>query len=154
MLPGLVDSHTHPGLVTSSGDYFLLPQTLDPKQLLSAVAEQARSHPTLPILVGGYWPIAAFPTSGPRKEDLDRVVPDRPVVLFDDSGHSQWLNSRALALMGVDRNDARPRARPVVLRARPERRADRLGAGDGGHPLSKEDGAAPEARRRRAAGAS
>ena len=104
VLPGLVDSHTHPGLVTSSGDYFLLPQALDPKQLLGAVADYARSHLDLPILVGGYWPIAAFPTSGPRKEDLDRVVPDRPVVLFDDSGHSQWLNSRALALMGVDRN--------------------------------------------------
>jgi predicted amidohydrolase YtcJ len=103
VLPGLVDSHTHPGLVTSSGDYFLLPQTLDPAELLRAVGDQARSHPNVPILVGGYWPIAAFPTSGPRKEDLDRIVPDRPVVLFDDSGHSQWLNSRALALMGVDR---------------------------------------------------
>ncbi len=103
VLPGLVDSHTHPGLVTSSGDYFLLPQTLEAKLLLRAVAEQALGHPDSPILVGGYWPIAAFPVSGPRKEDLDRVVPDRPVVLFDDSGHSQWLNSRALALMGVDR---------------------------------------------------
>lgn len=104
VLPGFVDSHTHPGLVASSGDYFLLPQTLEPKQLLAAVAEQALRNPDLPILVGGYWPIAAFPTSGPRREDLDRIVPDRPVVLFDDSGHSQWLNSRALALMGVDRN--------------------------------------------------
>lgn len=103
VLPGLVDSHTHPGLVTSSGDYFLLPDSLDPKELLAAVAENAQAHPDRAILVGGYWPIAAFPTSGPRKEDLDRVVPDRPVVLFDDSGHSQWLNSKALALMGVDR---------------------------------------------------
>jgi hypothetical protein len=104
VLPGLVDSHTHPGLVTSSGDVFLLPQTQDPSVLLQAVADQARSHPDLPILVGGYWPIAAFGTSGPRKEDLDRAVPDRPVVLFDDSGHSQWLSSRALALMGVDKS--------------------------------------------------
>jgi predicted amidohydrolase YtcJ len=103
VLPGLVDSHTHPGLVTSSGDYFLLPHSLDPEELLAAVAENAQAHPDRPILVGGYWPIAAFPTSGPRREDLDRVVPDRPVVLFDDSGHSQWLNSKALALMGVDR---------------------------------------------------
>ena len=108
VLPGFVDSHTHPGIVTSSGDYFLLPQTLDKAELLAAVAGQARSHPSVPILVGGYWPIAGFPTSGPRKEDLDRVVPDRPVVLFDDSGHSQWLNSKALALMGVDRTTPDP----------------------------------------------
>jgi predicted amidohydrolase YtcJ len=103
VLPAFVDSHTHPGLVTSSGDYFLLPQTLDKAELLRAVADEARRRPDAPILFGGYWPIAAFPTSGPRREDLDRVVSDRPVVLFDDSGHSQWLNSRALAAMGIDR---------------------------------------------------
>ncbi|HET7294068.1 MAG TPA: amidohydrolase family protein, partial [Vicinamibacteria bacterium] len=101
VLPGLVDSHTHPGLVSGSGDVFLLPETRDRQALLDAVARQARARPRQPVLVGGYWPIAAFGLEGPRKEDLDRVVRDRPVVLFDDSGHSRWLNSKALAAMGV-----------------------------------------------------
>ena len=108
VLPGLVDAHTHPGLVTGSSDIFLLPRTTDRRELIAAVARQARSHPDLPILVGGYWPVAAFDAGGPRKEDLDRVVPDRPVVLFDDSGHSQWVNSRTLRMMGVDRHTPDP----------------------------------------------
>jgi predicted amidohydrolase YtcJ len=108
ILPALVDSHTHPGLVTSSGDVFLLPETEDPKALVAAVADEAKKHPEKKMLVGGYWPIAGFPTSGPRKEDLDRVVPDRPVVLFDDSGHSQWLNSKALAAMGIAKTTPDP----------------------------------------------
>src|SRR5262245_4134865 len=108
VLPGLVDAHTHPGHVSSSGDVFLLPDTRDRQALLDAVAEQARRHPESSLLVGGYWPIAAFDLEGPRKEDLDRAVADRPVILFDDSGHSRWLNSKALQMMGIDRNTPDP----------------------------------------------
>jgi predicted amidohydrolase YtcJ len=108
VLPGLVDSHTHPGLVSSSGDVFLLPETHDRQALLDAVAREARARPSQAVLVGGYWPIAAFGLEGPRKEDLDRVVADRPVILFDDSGHSRWLNSKALQAMGVDASSPDP----------------------------------------------
>jgi predicted amidohydrolase YtcJ len=108
VLPGLIDAHTHPGLVSGSKDFFLLPSTLDPAALAAEVERQARLHPETKLLIGGYWPIAAFGIEGPRKEVLDRVVGDRPVILFDDSGHSQWLNSKALALVGVDRNTKDP----------------------------------------------
>jgi len=102
VLPGFVDSHTHPGLVSSSGDVFLLPDTHDRQALLDAVAQHARARPGQAVLLGGYWPIAAFGLEGPRKEDLDRVVADRPLILYDDSGHSRWLNTKALQAMGVD----------------------------------------------------
>jgi len=108
VLPGLIDGHTHPGLVSGSKEFFLLPETLDHAALVAEVARQARRHPERSVLVGGYWPIAGFDTNGPRKEDLDRVVSDRPVILFDDSGHSQWLNSKALAVLGVDRSTKDP----------------------------------------------
>jgi predicted amidohydrolase YtcJ len=108
VLPGLIDSHTHPGLVSGSKDVFILPDTLDPAELLEAVAEAARLHPEHELLVGGYWPIAAFDMAGPSRLDLDRVVPDRPVILYDDSGHSQWLNSAALELLGVTRDTPDP----------------------------------------------
>jgi predicted amidohydrolase YtcJ len=101
-MPGIVDSHTHPGLVSSSADVFLLPDTHDRQALLDAVAQNARARPSQPVLVGGYWPVAAFGLQGPRKEYLDRIVPERPVVLYDDSGHSRWLNSKALEAMGVN----------------------------------------------------
>jgi len=108
VLPGLIDAHTHPGLVSGSKDFFLLPETLDRAALAAEVARQARLHPAAPVLVGGYWPIAAFDIGGPHKEDLDRAVADRPVILFDDSGHSQWVNSKALAVLGIGRDTADP----------------------------------------------
>ena len=108
VLPGLIDSHTHPGQVTGSHGVFLLPRTLDRDELLAAVAEASRTRPGGSLLVGGYWPISAFGLEGPSRHDLDRVVADRPVLLLDDSGHSQWLNSAALALFGIDRHTPDP----------------------------------------------
>ncbi len=43
VLPGLIDSHTHPGLVSGSKDVFILPDTLDPDELLAAVAAREGS---------------------------------------------------------------------------------------------------------------
>ena len=108
VLPGLVDSHTNQGYVASSADFFLLPQTLDRAALVGAVASYAKENPKKTLLVGGYWPIAAFGLDGPRREDIDRAVSDRPVILFDDSGHSQWLNSAALRAMGIGRDTPDP----------------------------------------------
>jgi predicted amidohydrolase YtcJ len=39
---------------------------------------------------------------------LDAIVPDRPVWLTSDIGHSVWVNSRALEVLGVDRNTPDP----------------------------------------------
>ena len=53
-----------------------------------------------------------------RREDLDRVVPDRPVFLPNRDGHDAWVNSRALELAGMDDDT------PDPPRGRIERRAD------------------------------
>ena len=41
-----------------------------------------------------------FPGGAPRKEDLDRIVADRPVFLMNRDVHGAWVNSRALELAG------------------------------------------------------
>ena len=45
--------------------------------------------------------MAAFEGGTPRREDLDRIVPDRPVFLTNRDGHGAWVNSKALELAGV-----------------------------------------------------
>jgi hypothetical protein len=42
-----------------------------------------------------------FPGGMPRREDLDRIVPDRPVMLPSRDGHTVWVNGRALELAGI-----------------------------------------------------
>ena len=56
------------------------------------------------------WPIHLYGNGleGPHKRDLDAIVPDQPVWLASDVGHSIWVNSVALEMMGVDRNTPDP----------------------------------------------
>ena len=44
----------------------------------------------------------------PRREDLDRVVPDRPVIFPNRDGHDVWVNSKALELAGITKDTPDP----------------------------------------------
>src|SRR5207249_5065538 len=52
--------------------------------------------------------LPVFPNANPQKLLLDRVVPDRPALLYAADGHSAWVNSKALALAGVTRDTRDP----------------------------------------------
>jgi len=39
--------------------------------------------------------------NGPHKRDLDAILPDRPVWITSLTWHSYWLNSKALATLGI-----------------------------------------------------
>ena len=58
-----------------------------------------RGHGWNHSLWGNRWPTAA---------DLDRVTGGRPALLSRKDGHSIWLNSRALALAGIERDTPDP----------------------------------------------
>ncbi|MDH3440929.1 MAG: amidohydrolase [Gammaproteobacteria bacterium] len=109
VLPGLVDSHTHPGLVAQSVDYVELPWTPKTKQeMFDALLAYANDNPDKEYIVGGRWPTALFGEQGPNRHELDAVIPDRPVILTDTSGHALWLNTRALEYLNIDRNTPDP----------------------------------------------
>jgi predicted amidohydrolase YtcJ len=99
--PGFGDSHVHP---TSGGLARLRCELHDARgksEYLRIIAEYAAAHPDVPWILGGGWSLADFPGGIPRREDLDRVVPDRPVRLMNRDGHDGWVNSRALELAGI-----------------------------------------------------
>ena len=98
--------------------------------ILAAIARYAAAHPDAAWIAGSGWSLAAFPDANPRKEDLDRIVPDRPVFLIAEDGHSAWVNSRALAA-GRHRPRRRPTRRAAASSATRERRALGHAARDG-----------------------
>lgn len=109
VLPGLVDSHTHPGWVARSVDYVELPWTPETKQeMFDVLLSYAEANPHQEFIVGGRWPSGLFDEEGPNKQELDAVIPDRPVILTDTSGHAMWLNSQALKALGIDKNTPDP----------------------------------------------
>jgi predicted amidohydrolase YtcJ len=70
--------------------------------------QYSRAHWNSPAIMAEAWPVSLYGVEGPRKEDLDEIVSIRPVMLFDDSGHSFWVNSSMLRLMGVDKDTPDP----------------------------------------------
>ena len=120
VIPGIVDGHTHPGYIDLERYGAELPET-NPGEFLNAVGEYAESHPDEEWIRLCCWPNKWYVSGkeGPRKEDLDAVVPDRPVWIASSAWHSVWLNSVALEKLGV--NSSTPDPRPgVAVYARDE----------------------------------
>jgi len=63
----------------------------------------AKSHPADPWITGGGWEYGWTPGNRlPTKEDLDKIVADRPVYLKAFDGHTGWVNSEALRRADVN----------------------------------------------------
>jgi hypothetical protein len=109
VIPGIVDSHTHPGYKDLHPPPGPLPET-SREDILAAVKEYADSNPELEWIRMCCWPIRLYDygRTGPNKHVLDAIVPDRPVWLTSSVGHSVWANSKALELIGVDRDTPDP----------------------------------------------
>ncbi len=106
--PGFQDAHVHPvhggmGLLRCS-----LHDELDADVYARLIGDYAAAHPELPWIEGSGWYMAAFPGGAPRRELLDRIVPDRPAIFSSRDGHSVWVNSKALELAGVTAATADP----------------------------------------------
>ncbi len=99
--PGFQDAHVHPvdgGLTMLRCD---LHEDAQSGPGYDKIDAYARSHPDEAWIRGGGWYMAAFEGGTPRREDLDRIVADRPVFLANRDGHGAWVNTRALELAGV-----------------------------------------------------
>lgn len=118
VLPGLIDGHTHPETIAKSRWRVQMPEFDDKDELLSWVKTYCDEHPKeeVPYFFGECYPPTMFDENGPKKEWLDEYVSDRPVRLQDFTDHACWYNSKALELMGIDRNTPETGTAPFFLR--------------------------------------
>lgn len=109
VVPGFQDVHIHPisGGIEANGCDLNAATTVD--EYIAIIKKCADEHPNDPWITGGGWSMAAFgPGALARRELIDAVVPDRPVVLWSRDGHTTWVNSRALEIAGITRDTADP----------------------------------------------
>jgi predicted amidohydrolase YtcJ len=108
VLPAFQDSHVH--LVTGGVELEQcdLNDAAAPEEVFRRIRDYAAAHPGQAWIEGGGWALPLFPQANPTKEDLDRLVPDRPVCLSSADGHSSWVNSRALALARITKDTPDP----------------------------------------------
>ena len=109
VIPGMVDSHTHPGLIDLDPPSGPLPET-SRQDIHAAVKEYAESNPEMEWIHMCCFPLRLYGNGkvGPHKRDLDAIVPDRPVWITSNVSHSAWLNSKALEILGIDQNTPDP----------------------------------------------
>ena len=103
VLPGLMDSHSHPvGAATYEFDHSV-PDIGDIAQLLDYIASRAETLPEGSLIgISQIFITRLKEQRYPTREELDRVAPKHPVNF--STGPDSMLNSLALQLAGIDRN--------------------------------------------------
>ena len=119
VMPGIVDAHTHPGLIATGANLSVLDETDEgnerpsitgrmpsrPREATLAWLQQyAYDHPFTFVIIQGVWDVSTYLPHGPHKRDLDDISRLKPIMLNDNSGHSLWVNSAFLRLYGIDRD--------------------------------------------------
>ncbi|GAA3048057.1 amidohydrolase [Streptomyces roseofulvus] len=124
LLPGINDSHLHGAAFGMSSPPLSLdlshPAVTSLADVGEAVREAVGRVPAGQWITGHGWDTGyldecvADPSRLPSRTDLDAVSPEHPVVLYSFSGHATWVNSKALELIGVDRDTVAPPGGAIV----------------------------------------
>ena len=111
VLPGLHDMHVHPlsaALAVARG--CVLPPGATQDVVLSALRQCAAATKPGEWIVGEAVPIGVPLT----RQGLDGATPDNPTAVQQEGGHAAYVNTRALALAGIDRTTANPENGEIV----------------------------------------
>jgi predicted amidohydrolase YtcJ len=107
VLPGLHDVHVHPMYAGIMEGRCRIAQGATLAQLQEGVRACAHQGSASDWIVGGQWDTPALGRA-PERAALDAVTPARPIYLEDTSGHSAWVNTRALQVAGITRTSIDP----------------------------------------------
>ncbi len=113
MLPGFIDSHIHaPGRILTDLYSISLYEADSIEAILRQVENYIAVNPEAEIYYGEGFSLGHFSSDevskGPKKERLDQICPDKPVVLYSSDCHLAWLNSRAFKQFGLSGDTENP----------------------------------------------
>ncbi|MGA8663921.1 MAG: amidohydrolase [Thermoplasmata archaeon] len=100
VLPGLIDAHLHLAEMTRVREGLDLTAVRSIGELQERLEQWGHAHPKGPVVGRGWSGDQLEGRQDPTAPDLDRVISDRPVILYHASGHSAVLNRAALAAVG------------------------------------------------------
>ena len=111
VLPGFIDAHVHVlAAAAAEAGVDVSPRAAsDIPALLDVIASAAAERPSGAwVRARGYEETMLSERRHPARVELDAAAPDHPVRLTHRSGHAEVLNSRALALAGIDESTPEP----------------------------------------------
>ena len=112
IVPGIHDAHTHLLAGSFVMERLLLIGVSSMSNLTQKLETYASQNPQEPWIIGFGWLYTQL--ESPSKEALDVIVPDRPIALFDSSGHNLLVNSKTLELADIDETTMDPIGGSIV----------------------------------------
>ena len=111
VVPGLIDTHTHPTWIARIVD--AVPCGAPAVTSIDEMVEALRGHPKLGVagewIDGwGYDEAQLAERRTPTRDDLDRVSTTQPVHVLRSDAHSGVCNSKALEIAGIGRDTPDP----------------------------------------------
>jgi predicted amidohydrolase YtcJ len=116
LLPGFVESHLHLVLGGNELSQLQLGGVEGFEALAQAFRAYGAANPDLPLLMaqGAGYGILGHPVT---REDLDRVIADRPIAMMSPDHHTVWANTAALTAAGLLHGAGMPAGHVVVMGA-------------------------------------
>ena len=148
LLPGLIDPHMHSSMVQLNDWVDVSPMSTPGADDVFAALRGAPATSTGWVLAQQFDPSITEGHPVLTREVLDRLVPDRPLLVLESNGHIAYVNSEALAKAGVDKNTPDPPAGRYTRDGRGEltgrlEESSALGAFTKGIPFATGDAATP-----------
>ncbi len=114
LLPGFIDPHMHSSMVQLADWVDVSPMRRPTADDVFTALREAAATSTGWVLAQQFDP--SITQGHPRLDRavLDRLVPDKPLLVLESNGHIAYVNSAALARAGVDRETPDPPAARYV----------------------------------------
>jgi predicted amidohydrolase YtcJ len=114
VLPGFTDSHTHLLMTGASLGQVPLTDARSLAEIQRLLREAREADPSASDLRGRGWLFDAVPGGRPTAAMIDAAVADIPVFLDANDYHSCWVNTAALAVLGITRDTPDPLGGEIV----------------------------------------
>ena len=116
LLPGFVDAHDHFAVMAIGKLGVDLSGLVGKDAILAAIRNYVEQHPGQSVYRGFGWYPGSFAERSPRREWLDAITGDIPMVINSADVHDLWFNTAAMRMAGITANTADPESNQYYVR--------------------------------------
>ena len=116
LMPGLIETHGHPGLYARLALNADCRPSVTPRagDVVTAIREAAQGTEAGEWVIGWGYDEHRMDGGGPTRADLDKAAPEHPVYLKRTCAHMALVNTAALERMGITRDTPDPSGGCIV----------------------------------------